>query len=102
MLAHKAVRAVYYWPTMNRESMEMVRRCDQCQRFVKLHTNPPTELSSVSSPLPFTQWGVDIVEPMPTGKGNCRFIAVAVDYFTKWAEAGPLMTITTGAIKNFL
>jgi hypothetical protein len=25
-----------------------------------------------------------------------------VDYFTKWAEAGPLMTITTGAIKNFL
>lgn len=39
---------------------------------------------------------------MPTGKGNCRFLVVAVDYFTKWAETGPLMTITTGAIKNFL
>jgi transposase InsO family protein len=39
---------------------------------------------------------------MPTGKGNCRFLVVAVDYFTKWAEAGPLMTITTGAIKIFL
>jgi hypothetical protein len=39
---------------------------------------------------------------MSTGKGNCRFLVVAIDYFTKWAEARPLMTITTGAIKNFL
>jgi hypothetical protein len=39
---------------------------------------------------------------MPTGKGNYRFLVVAVDYFTKWTEAGPLMTITTEAIKNFL
>jgi len=29
MLAHKAVQAGYYWPTMNQESMEMVRRCDK-------------------------------------------------------------------------
>jgi ribonuclease HI len=28
MLAHKAVRDGYYWPTMNQESMEMVRRCE--------------------------------------------------------------------------
>jgi hypothetical protein len=55
MLAHKAVRAGYYWPTMNQESMEMVRRCDKCQRFAKLQTNPPAELSSVSSPWPFAQ-----------------------------------------------
>jgi len=102
MLAHKAVRAGYYWPTMNQESMEMVRRCDKCQKFTKLQTKPPAKLSSVSSPWPFSQWGVNIVGPMPIGKGNCRFLVVAVDYFTKWAEAGPLMTITTGAIKNFL
>jgi hypothetical protein len=101
MLAHKVVRAGYYWPTMNQESMEMVWRCDKCQRFAKLQTNPPAELSSVSSPWPFAQLGVDIIGPMPTGKGNCKFLVVAVDYFTKWAEAGPLTTITTGAIKNF-
>jgi IS30 family transposase len=87
---------------MNQESMEMVRRCDKCQRFARLQTNPPVELSSVSSPWSFAQWGVDIVGPMPIGKGNCRFLVVAVDYVTKWAKAGPLVTITTGAIKNFL
>lgn len=102
ILAHKAVRAGYYWPTMNQESVEMVRRCDKCQRFAKLQTKPAVELSSVSSPWPFAQWGVDIVGPVPAGKGNCKFLVVAVDYFTKWAEVGPLVTITTGAIKNFL
>jgi hypothetical protein len=80
----------------------MVQRCDKCQRFAKLQTNPPVGLSSVSSPWLFAQWGVDIVGPLPTGKGNCRFLVVVVDYFTKWAEAKPLATITTGAVKNFL
>jgi hypothetical protein len=102
MLAHKAVRAGYYWLTMNRDSLEKVRRCDKCQRFAKVQANPPAELSPISSPSSFAQWGVDIVGPMPTGKGNCRFLVVAVDYFTKWVKAEPLATITTGVIKTFL
>jgi hypothetical protein len=83
MLAHKAVRAGYYWPTMNRDSSEMVKHYDKCQRFAKVDHSPPTELCSISSPWPFAQWGVDIVRPMPQGKGNCMFLVVAVDYFTK-------------------
>ena len=34
--------------------------------------------------------GVDIIGPMPTGKGQTKFAVVAVDYFTKWAKAEPL------------
>ena len=33
-------------------------------------------------------------KPLPIGKGQCKFVVVAVDYFTKWAEAEPLATIT--------
>jgi hypothetical protein len=102
MLAHKAVRVRYYWPTMNWDSSEMVKHCDKCERLSKVDRRPSAELSSISSPWPFTQWGVDIVGPMPLGKGNCRFLVVAVDYFTKWAEVEPLETITIGAMKNFL
>ena len=36
------------------------------------------------------------------GKGQCKFIIVAVDYFTKWAEAEPLATITEQKIRNFV
>jgi hypothetical protein len=31
MLAHKAMRAGYYWPTMNKDSVKLVQQCDKCQ-----------------------------------------------------------------------
>jgi hypothetical protein len=49
MLAHKAVRAGYFWPEMNKDSSEIVKHYDKCQRFDKITTNPTEELSSVSS-----------------------------------------------------
>jgi ribonuclease HI len=33
VLAHKAIRAGYYWPKMYQQSMEMVKACDKCQKF---------------------------------------------------------------------
>lgn len=64
--------------------------------------NPPEELSSVSTPWPFAQWGIDIVCSLPAGKGGCRFLVVAVDYFTEWVEVEALVKITAGNIRNFL
>ena len=40
--------------------------------------------------------------PLPIGKGQCKFIVVVVDYFTKWAEAEPLATITEQKVRNFV
>ena len=36
------------------------------------------------------------------GKGRMQYAIVAVDYFTKWAEAEPLATITTKKVINFV
>ena len=51
---------------------------------------------------PFVQWGIDIVGPLPIGKGQVRFLLVAIDYFTKWVEAEALATITEARIQNFI
>jgi ribonuclease HI len=102
VLAHKAVRAGFYWPNMYKDSTEIVRYCDKCQRFANITKQPPEELTAISSPWPFSQWGVDIVGPLPRGKGGVRFAVVAVDYFTKWTEVEPLANITTTAIQRFL
>ncbi|XP_075665166.1 uncharacterized protein LOC142634786 [Castanea sativa] len=32
------------------------------------------------------KWGLDIIGPFPRATGNCKFVLVAMDYFTKWAE----------------
>jgi ribonuclease HI len=102
VLAHKAVRAGFYWPNMYKDSTEIVKYCDKCQRFANVTKQPPEELTAISSPWPFSQWGVDIVGPLPRGKGGVRFAVVAVDYFTKWTEVEPLANITTTAIQRFL
>jgi hypothetical protein len=44
---------------------------------------------------------MDLVGPLSTAQGNCRFAAIAVDYFTKWVEAKPLANIKTPTIQKF-
>ena len=46
--------------------------------------------------------GVDLVGPMPMGKGDCKFVVVTIEYFMKWEEAEALASITIGDIRNYL
>jgi hypothetical protein len=102
MLAHKEMRAGYYWPTMGKDSANFVQSCDKCQRFTRILKNPPEKLNSVLSPWPFAKLGVDLVGPMPPRKGKKKFLVVVVDYFTKWAEAEALAFVTASNVINFL
>jgi hypothetical protein len=102
MLVQKTIRAGYYWPTISRDSALLVKHCDKCQRFSRIMKTSPEKLTPFTSPWPFAKWGVDIVGPMPVGKGSRKFLVVAVDYFTKWAEAEALATITITNITSFL
>jgi len=45
---------------------------------------------------------MDIIGPFAPGKGQCKFLLVGVDYFTKWIEAEPLMAITARNVQNFV
>ncbi|GJR14079.1 reverse transcriptase domain-containing protein [Tanacetum coccineum] len=51
-------------------------------------------MTSITSAWPFSQWGIDIIGPLPTASGGARFLVVAIDYFTKWVEAKPLISTT--------
>ena len=46
--------------------------------------------------------GIDIVSQLPLGKGQVKFLLVAIDYFTKWVEAEALATITEARIWSFV
>jgi transposase InsO family protein len=50
---------------------------------------------------PFARWGVDIIGPLPTTPGNYTHAVVAVEYFSKWVEAKPLLSITSAMIQKF-
>ena len=101
-LAGKVLRQGYYWPTILKDATDLVKKCKIFKEHAKISRLPSEPLTSITSPWPFQQWGLDILGPLPIGKGQCKFIIVAVDYFTKWAEAEPLATITEQKIRNFM
>ena len=101
-LAGKVLRQGYYWPTILKDATDLVKKCRICQEHAKISRLPLEPLTLITSPWPFQQWGLDILGPLPIGKGQCKFIIVVVDYFTKWAEAEPLATITEQKIHNFV
>jgi len=63
---------------------------------------PAGHLNLVSSAWPFAQWGLDILGPFSQATGNRRFVLVAVDYFTKWAEAEALANIRDVDVRKFM
>ncbi|KAL0463124.1 UNVERIFIED_CONTAM: Retrovirus-related Pol polyprotein from transposon opus [Sesamum latifolium] len=96
ILANKALRAGYFWPTMKQDAIRLVSKCESCQKHSSLIHQPAEPLTTMLSPYPFRQWGIDIVGPFPLACGQRKFLLVAVDYFTKWVEAEPLARITEG------
>ena len=101
-LVSKVIRTGYFWPTMQADAVELVKRCDKGQRFGNVQRLPVEKLTAMTSPWPFSQWGIDIVSPLPQGKGQIKFLLVAIDYFTKWVEAEALATITEARIQSFI
>ena len=59
-LVHKLVRAGYYWPTMQKDAESYVKSCDKCQRFNNIIRQPTEELTPMTAPWPFAQWGLEI------------------------------------------
>ncbi|XP_020409530.1 uncharacterized protein LOC109946397 [Prunus persica] len=99
-LAHKAFRQGYFWPTMHQDASSLVKKCDKCQRFGNIQHIPAEPLTPIVSPWPFAQWGLDLIGPMPQGKGQVKYAVVAVDYFTKMGGSRSLATITAARVET--
>ena len=52
-LFHRALTQGYWWPGMQKEAHEYVKKCDQCQRFTPNIHQPGGVLNPLSSPWPF-------------------------------------------------
>ena len=101
-LAGKTLRQGCYWSTMLKDAIELVRKCKIFQEHAKISHLPFEPLTPIISPLPFQQWGLDILRPLPIGRGQCKFVVIGVDYFSKWVEAEPLAKITEQKVRNFI
>ena len=101
-LSHKAITQGYWWPGMQKEAQEYVKKCDQCHKFAPNIHQPRGVLNPLSSPWSFAQWGLDIVGLFPKAARNKRYLLVDTDYFTKWVEAESLANIRDVDSKKFI
>jgi hypothetical protein len=99
-LVAKVFRQGFYWPSIIDDAMKLVKTCEACQKFSpNIALSQPTQLITPSWPL--QRWGIDIVRPLTTAQSNYKFTVVAVEYFTKWIEAKPLVNIVAMGLKRF-
>jgi transposase InsO family protein len=63
---------------------------------------PMQTLQMIPPSWPFAVWGLNIVGPFPRVIRRCRFLYVAIDKFTKWPEATPVVKINKQSAVKFI
>ena len=54
-LSHRALTQVYWWPKIQKDTLDYAKKCEQCQKFTPNIDQPGGVLNPLSSPWPFTQ-----------------------------------------------
>ena len=83
---------------------KFVSECDRCQRLGRPLPSTKIPLISVKSSLTFEIWAINFIGPfsIPAKRTGARYIIIAVEYVTKWAEAEPVDTCSSEIAANFI
>lgn len=87
---------------MKSDAESFTRKNDKCQRFALIIHSPAELLSSVSSPYPFMNLGMDIMDPLPVASGQRKFILAITNYFSKWVETKAFAQVKEADVENFV
>ncbi|KAL5560290.1 hypothetical protein UlMin_036501 [Ulmus minor] len=100
-VANKVLQAGFYWPTLFKDAHSCVLQCDRCQRMGNVSRKHEMPLNNILEVELFDVWGIDFMGPFPSSFGN-QYILVAVDYVSKWVEAGAFTTNDAKVVTRFL
>ena len=89
--AQKILRAGYFWPSIFKDCVDVIKRCHPFQVFARNMHSKPSLLHPIITAGPFTKWGLDFMDCNPTSAGGHHHIILTIDFFKKWAEAVPII-----------
>ncbi|KAD4178892.1 hypothetical protein E3N88_27483 [Mikania micrantha] len=99
--AQKVFDCGFYWPSVVKDALEFVKKCDPFQRTGNISSKDEMPQNPIQVLEVFDVWGIDFVGPFPLSKGN-RYILVAIDYVSKWVEAQALPTNDARVVLKFV
>ncbi|GJU21847.1 reverse transcriptase domain-containing protein [Tanacetum coccineum] len=86
LTAKKVLDSGFYWPTIIKEAHTLVCLCEACQKTGNISKHDEMSLNNIQVCEVFDIWGIDFMGPFPKSY-KFKYILVAVDYISKWAEA---------------
>ena len=88
----------FVWPEMAKDIVTHCGSCRVCQVRSKHKSRraPMVEWAILTEP--FEAIAIDLVGPLPKGKGGCQYLLTYVCLATRWPEAVPLRGITAKAV----
>lgn len=102
-MVKKILRPDYYWMNMEVDCHRHIQTCNKRQIYAeKIHVLP-MPLNVLTSPWPFSMWGIDVIGRIkPTTSNGNRFILVVIDYFIKWVEVVSYANVTRQLVAQFI
>ena len=97
----KVLQSGFYWPSLFKDSQNICRGCDKCQRLGKISRRHMMPLNLILVVDLFDVWGIDFMGPFPASFGYV-YILVGVDYVSKWVEAVPYRAADHKFVLKFL
>ena len=100
--AQNILRAGYFWLSIFKDCVDMVKKYHPFQVFTQNMRSKPTPLHPIITDGPFTKWGLDFMHCNLASAGGHHHIIVAMDYFTKWVEAMPIVKYDGETASHFI
>ncbi len=88
----EAISRLFTWPGIAKDCEDYYLKCLKCLRKNKRGSMKAEMIERPAISEPFECIAVDIVGPLPKGKGGCQYILTCVCMSSRWPEAVPLKT----------
>lgn len=78
---------------MKQEAENLVRTCSKYQIYTNEHHLLTNQYHIFGTPIPFAQWGTQLLGPFLKTLAGKNHLIVAIDDFTNWIEVKALAVI---------